>query len=192
MVYLASASLVVPTRPDYGHIPFFLKVVTTSMFSADTPIGRVLMHNNDGANSPCGLENLPAGVSWTAPEAGPVAISGGMWQVVDFNRTEEWTLSLNGVAISGGLLSYSPLITSVSPFDLSSGTGGAAVLHQTVAIGDVIALYFTRPDGQPYGHTMGVDLTISVVPEPTTVELIVLVRLIRIDLSAQSMSESAK
>ena len=82
------------------------------MFSADAPIGRVLMHNNDGANSPGGLENLPAGVSWTAPEAGPVAISGGMWQVMDFRRTEEWTLSLNGVAISGGLLSYSPLITS--------------------------------------------------------------------------------
>lgn len=135
------------TYPNFGQIPHFYKIVADSVNSSDdSPIGKVVVHNNDPANSPNGLADKAAGFSWTTPTHGRVSISGDMWEVERYlGRVEDWTLRLNGTAISSGELTASPSITSLTPLNLTTGSGGTAVLTQTVAAGDVLSLEFMRP-----------------------------------------------
>src|SRR5206468_1087262 len=67
--------------PNPGHIPVFYKAVAAAQAPDDLPQGRVDVHNNDPSSSPSGLANSPAGFAWTAPAAGAIQITGGMWEV---------------------------------------------------------------------------------------------------------------
>jgi hypothetical protein len=166
------------TWPNFEHIPHFLKIVSNSVDPRDDlPIGRVEVHDNDPSNSPSGLGDLPAGISWTSPTAGQIVISGDMWEVQRYlGRTQDWTLSVNGVAISGGVLDYSSTVTSLTPLSLASGSGGAVALTRAVSAGDVVSLDWVRAPDNPYGTNMGVDLSISLtpLPEPSTIALAML------------------
>jgi hypothetical protein len=160
------------TYPNFGQIPLFTKVVSTFLDTDnDAPIGSVLIHDNDPSNSPNGLEYQPAGFAWTAPSAGTINISGSMWEVQRYlGRSEDWMLEVNGVTVSSGELTSSSSITSSTPLNLATGTGGIAALTQNVTAGEVISLMFIRAPGEPYGTFMGVNLTIDLnaVPEPST------------------------
>lgn len=162
---------------NFGHIPAFLKAVSTAVDARhDLPLGHVYMHNNDPGNSPPGLANQPAGVSWTAPVDGDIEITGGMWQVQRYlGRIQDWSLKVNGVAVSSGTLTFTNG-TSAAPLSLASGSGGSAALSRSVRAGDLLSLEFTRATGQPFGTFMGIDLHIELVqpaavPEPSTLVL---------------------
>ena len=166
------------TYPNVGQIPLFMKVVSSMVDPRnDAPIGSVLIHDNDSYNSPSGLANQAAGFAWTAPSAGVITISGGMWEVQRYlGRSEDWALEVNGVTVSSGTLTSSSLITSSTPLDLSLGSGGTAALTQNVEAGEVVSLMFTRASGEPYGTFMGVDLSIGLnsVPEPSSLMMFML------------------
>ena len=150
--------------PTHGHIPVILKTKSALINAGDVPVGSIYLHNNDGFNSPQGLEGATAGVSWTAPSAGLITITGGLWQSGSFlNRTEAWQLALNGATISAGLLTPDPAITSAAPLNLNSGSGGQAALTRLVAAGDILSLEF--PPGNP-GTGIGINFTVDHVPEP--------------------------
>jgi hypothetical protein len=160
------------TWPNVGHIPLFAKIVALPQNPADDwPLGKILVHNNDPFNSPPGFGGATAEIAWTAPAAGQVVITGDLWEGQRYlGRSETWDLAINGVAVSGGLLTPASG-TSAAPLSLSAGSGGAGALMQNVSAGDVIALQFLA--GAP-GTTMGVDFTINlttpdvVAPVPAT------------------------
>jgi hypothetical protein len=158
-----------PMGTSPGQIPWFLKAQSALVNPAldDLPLGRVELHNNDPFNSPPGFGTAAAGFSWTAPGAGTIQISGDMWQVRrSLGRTEDWALRRNGALLSDGVLPPSASITSSTPLDLLTGSGGAPALMQTVVAGDVMSLEFTRHSGESFGVTMGVDWTIQFTPVP--------------------------
>lgn len=155
-----------------GSIPVFMKI---TMPFDDMPVGRVDVHNNDGANSPPGLANAPIDVSWTAPTAGTIQISGGMWQASRFlGRTQDWALKLNGFIVSDGVLTSSSMFTSATPLNFDSGSGGLPALSQLVAMGDVLSLEYSRHVGESLGTHMGVDFAVqfTAVPEPSSMLLV--------------------
>lgn len=165
------------TFPNFGHIPLFLKATSAQVnVNNDLPIGKVALHNNDNANSPPQFADLAAGFSWTAPQAGKITISAGLWEVSRFlGRSEDWFLTLNGSTISQGTLTSLSTITSTTPLDISTGTGGSAALTQIVNTGAVISLQFLRHTGTSFGTTMGVEMSVTMataVPEPSSLLLI--------------------
>lgn len=160
------------TFQDAGHVPVWFKRVTDST-TLDIPIGVVGMHGSEG------FTVAQVGVSWTSPIEGTVDITGGIWQAIKgpdasggnhANRNSDWNIRLNSTDLTGGNLSGSDSFTSVSPFDLLAGSGGAlALTGLSVSIGDVIALEFISPTS--FATFNGVDLTVtaltaSAVPVP--------------------------
>jgi hypothetical protein len=152
------------TWPNFGHIPHFYKVISAPAPSSqndDEPIGRIVVHNNDPANSPSEWAEHPAVITWTAPTAGYLSIVAGIWEVQRYlQRLEDWTLKLNGVAISGGVLTFGSQYNSSTPLNLTSGWGGASALNQAVAAGDVLSLDFQRHVGESLGTNIGMDWTV--------------------------------
>jgi hypothetical protein len=150
-----------------GHIPFFYKALFNTSLPADLPMGRIAIHNNDPANSPLGFENAAAGVSWTAPSAGNIQISGGSWIVNrDQGRTQDWFIKVNGSTITNGVLTSDNGFNSITPLNFSTGSGGIAALSRSVLSGDVISLEFLRHAGEPFGSHMGIDLFVQFTPVP--------------------------
>jgi hypothetical protein len=132
----------------------------------DYQVGDVVVHTTDPAN---GGSNGPADFRWTSPINGTVTITGDVWQAaVLAGRNNNWTLLVNGVAVTGG--------TGIdghdraAPFDFSAGTGGTAALTQAVSIGTTIDLQITRSTS--LGYLVGANLTISAVPEPGSLSLL--------------------
>jgi hypothetical protein len=147
--------------PSFGHISVFMKHVE---YAGIDPIliGRVAMHPNDPANSPTGYANAAANFGWVCPAAGTVAVEGGLWLYSpELGRTTDWSLTLNGVPFTGGLLGPADPHDADSPMPLTSGWGGAPALQGiAVEAGDVIRFVMTRAAGNPFGTSTGLDFTI--------------------------------
>src|SRR5438270_884892 len=83
----------------------------------------------------------------------------------DVFRSNHWTLSLNGVPLSGGDIFSGDTFNHASPFNFSAGSGGASVLDDVpVTIGDVISLQIVKTSDQ--ADFVGVNFTIAAVPVP--------------------------
>jgi hypothetical protein len=133
----------------------------------DLQIGDVFMHSTDGAN---GGGHGVANVIWTSPIDGFVDIAGNTWMTRDIGRSNQWTLSLNGVALSTGNISSGVPYSRADPFQFANGSGGSSVLTGIfVSVGDVIRLDISKTSGA--GDFAGVNLSISEVPIPSAMWL---------------------
>ncbi len=91
-------------------------------------------------------------------------ISGGAWMArKTLGRSMDWTLYVNGIAITGGSLTSSDSFTSAKPFDFADGFGGTSVLTVPVAVGDVINLEIVKTS--TFADFVGVDMTIAPLPD---------------------------
>jgi hypothetical protein len=155
-----------------GHVPMWFKR-TSDVTTLDIPVGVVGMHGSEG-----GIV-AQVGVSWTSPINGTADITGGIWQAIKevdgvggnhANRNSDWRIRINDTVLTSGNLSGSDSFTSSSPFDLLTGSGGAAAITDlSVSMGDIIALEFISPTS--FATFNGVDLTITAVPVPTAIWL---------------------
>jgi hypothetical protein len=162
-----------------GHVPMWFKRTSDST-QLDIAVGGVGMHGTQAAT--------PAfvGASWTSTTDGTVDIAGGVWQALKVtedgvggnhqSRNSDWRITLNGLELTGGNVSGMDAFTSLSPFDLLSGSGGATALSNlAISVNDVITLEFISPSS--FSTFNGVDLTISLeadaaIPEPGALGLL--------------------
>ena len=151
--------------PAHGHIATFFKVSTTNIPGSigTIPLGSVVMHTHDPANSPAGYENAIANFAWTSPINGPIDVSGGLWLVrPELGRTTRWTLTLNGETLSTGAVTPGSPGSAAMPVDLSTGSGGGTALDRiNVHEGDVLRLELQRGVGNSFGTLTGVVLSVS-------------------------------
>jgi hypothetical protein len=135
---------------------------------ADFQVGDVVVHTTDPFN---GGASGAANFLWTSPINGTVTISGNVWAAVTLEgRDNSWTLLVNGVAVSSGASIDGH--SRATPFDFSTGTGGAAALIQNVTVGSTIDLQITRTTSAGYFVGANLTITASAVPEPGSIVLL--------------------
>lgn len=145
-------------------IPAWFQSTSSNPGGNDIITGDVVVHSTDSFN---GGTAGPANVMWTSPSAGTIDISGNAWRTRDISRSNDWTLFLNGVAISGGNLFSGDGFDRSNPFDFSLGTGGLAALTTLAVLpGDIVGLEILKAAGEPFGDFVGVNLTIDLAPVP--------------------------
>jgi hypothetical protein len=122
--------------------------------------GDLVVHTTDGAN---GVGEGPANVLFVAPVAGMADISGLTWAARSINRTQDWTLLVNGVVLDSGVL----------PGDGTNGRDAPdtfSLSNVALNAGDQVVLSLTQATGAPFGDFVGydlrVDLTPAAIPEP--------------------------
>ena len=162
-----------------GHVHVWFQRTSDST-QLDIALGGVGMHGSEGSTIAW------VGVSWTSSINGTADITGGVWQALKVtndgvggnhqNRNSDWRITLNGSVLTGGNVSGLDSFTSLSPFDLLSGSGGASALTSlAISANDIITLEFISPTS--FATFIGTDFTISAearasVPEPGTFALI--------------------
>jgi hypothetical protein len=130
----------------------------------DIMTGDVLLHSTDSTN---GATTGVANVIWTAPEAGTADLSGTIWMARDIERSNDWTLLLEGADLTSGSVSSGDAFDRANPMDFALGSGGASALSDiVVSAGDVIELLVTHDSTQ--GDFAGVAFAVAFteVPEP--------------------------
>ncbi len=148
-------------NPGTG-LPFFFKSNGTEALGAhDWVGGQVVVHSTDTSN---GVGSGPANVLFTVPEPGTLTVGGGVWIGREIGRGVNWTLLLNGAALTSGSVSSGDPYSSASPFAFSAGSGGAAAvtgLH--VSANDQLMLRF---DSQitSAGDFVVINLSVSINP----------------------------
>ncbi|MEW6302913.1 MAG: PEP-CTERM sorting domain-containing protein [Verrucomicrobiota bacterium] len=154
-----------------GHIVSWFKATGTGI-GTDWQIGDVITHTWD-AGSSGGISTPNANVMWTSPGAGQIDLSGAVWLARDIGRSVDWSLAINGQALSGGMLFSGDPYNRSNPFNLAAGSGGAGVLNDvTVAAGDQVALSLITRSAS--GDFAGVNFQIEFtpVPEPASLALL--------------------
>jgi hypothetical protein len=155
------------------HVPVWMKVswVHPTLSTFATP-GTVIMHSAETRRTGTELSS----VAWTSPVGGIATVGGGVWLKKPSTRPQLWELFLNGVSLSLGALSHSDLYTQDNPFLFATGSGGAGAMTFAVQPGDEVRLTIRRQPSAPFGDFVGmdfgIDVTPSVVPEPSSMLLL--------------------
>jgi hypothetical protein len=158
------------SEDDINRLPFWFKSNGSETFVADWQAGDVVVHSTDFIN---GAGNDNANVLWTAPSDGIATITGGLWIGRDIGRAVAWSLLLNNVQVTAGVVGDSDPYDSSNPYQFSAGSGGAsAVSDLIVGAGDTIELRFGTT---LVGDFVVVDLAIDVVPVPEPSSLAMLI-----------------
>ena len=93
----------------------------------------------------------PAGsiaIAWTSPDDGTVDITGGIWEGRDIGRSNVWSLTKNGVTLTGGSIASGDAFDSSNPFDFLTGSGGSsAITGISVSTGDTLRLVVSQSIG---------------------------------------------
>jgi hypothetical protein len=106
------------------------------------------------ANGEAFIQMSLGAATWTAPQAGTINITGAVWVLDDpyalWPNPTFWSLSINAQAITGGTFWLNSWggsdYTFATPFDFSSGSGGAAALENiAVTEGDQLVLTYQGP-----------------------------------------------
>lgn len=140
---------------------FWFKAIVTPP-NTDWLLGDIVVHTQDQGSQP------PANVTWTSPVSGFASVSGSVWMDDFFpSRGNQWNLYIKGVLASSGQLTGTDPYSRSSPFNLATGSGGVApLLNIPVNVGDIISLELVRTTSD--GFFIGTNLSVSAVPEPTT------------------------
>lgn len=155
-----------PSNNPGNFLPVWMKMAAD--FNSEMLLGDVIVHSIDFAN---GIGNSPANVAWTSLIDGIASISGAVWQARDIGRSNHWSLSIDGVVVTGGDISAANSSRAV-PFDFTAGSGGASALTNiSVFAGQVIKLQLDETSTNNFGDFVGVKFSVNVVPEPSTVLL---------------------
>jgi len=127
--------------------------------------GDVICHTTDPFN---GVGSGPSNIAWTSPLDGVVSVTGGVWEGRDIGRSNHWTLSVMGVAVTDGEVASGDIYSRDDPFEFASGSGGpAALVDVAVSAGDEIVLLLepTSSTGDYVGIRWTVTLTATGVRE---------------------------
>jgi hypothetical protein len=144
-----------------NRLPFWFQSNGTETFGHDWLAGDIVVHSRDDGN---GVGNGIANLTWTSPIDAPVDITGSVWLGRDIGRAVDWSLWVNNIQLTGGSLFSGDAFDRANPFDLATGSGGAAVLqHLNLIAGDVVRVEFETISGA--GEFVGVNLTIVQAPE---------------------------
>lgn len=146
-------------------LPFIFQSTSTANFPHDWLANDIIVHTLTVAGAPFNL-------TWTSPAATTIDITSGVWEARDIGRSNQWSLFLNNTLLSQGTVASGDPYSAAAPFDLATGTGGAAALDDVaVSSGDVIKLQLARTSTN--GDYVGVNFTVTaIVPEPSTAALL--------------------
>jgi hypothetical protein len=139
----------------FGHVPAWVKVRSSSII--DHQVGDVIVHSSDSGRG----ENFgPANTTWTSPADGVITISGSAWITRTTDRSNQWTLYLNGNPLSSGQMLGGGPYDRDNQFNFSAGTGGAAaIMNIPVTAGDLVKLEVTKLS--TFGDFVGINLRIT-------------------------------
>ena len=144
-------------------LPGWFRSTADGLDGLDVLTGDVVVHSTDDGNGPA---SGPANVIWTSPATGTIAIAGAVWIARDIGRSNDWTLLHKGVPLTGGSIFSGDPFHRANPFDLATGSGGAAVLQDIpVSEGEVIELEIIKSSTSQFGDFVGVDLQITLTPQ---------------------------
>ncbi len=152
------------SAPGAGNtfLPGWFRSGALTDLSYDWLSGDIVVHTTDGTN---GVGNGNANVIWTSPFTGTVDISGSVWRGRSIGRGNDWFVYRNGTLLSQGTLADGDGHGRTNPFQLGTGSGGAAALRDVdVAVGDTLRLEFAKTSN--FGDFVGANFTVSVA-EPT-------------------------
>ena len=140
-----------PTIWGSGHVGWSQSNGSQSSY-LDIQVGDIYGHSAQPSS-------LPISITWTSPDAGTVQVDGGAWMLRDIGRSIQWTMTLNGNTVedTGNLFSGDPFSRSAPD-----------AFHFTTPVqpGDVLA--FTVVPTSSDGDYVGVNFTVTTVPEPST------------------------
>jgi hypothetical protein len=140
-------------------LPFWFRSNGTETFDNDFEPGDIVVHTVDDSN---GVGSGPANVAWTCPGYGNVTISGAVWLGRDIGRANSWTLYQNNTPLTSGTISSGDKYDRDHPFDLSTGSNGAAPLvNRRLCGGEEIRLEFVRTGSS--GEFVGVNLSVDFI-----------------------------
>jgi probable HAF family extracellular repeat protein len=135
----------------------------------DWQIGDIVVHTHDYAN---GVGNGTANLTWRSPLDGTADVSGFVWIARDIGRAETWDLYLNEILLTSGEIFSGDPYDRANPFYFSDGSNGpTAITNLVVRSGDVLKLEFVS-EYTNAGDFVGVNLTVTAVPEPATLGLL--------------------
>ena len=134
---------------------------STGTTGLDFPLGRAGGHMSNEYG-------LYMAVKWTAPAAGTLDISGGLWMFRDIGRRALASLYINNVAVFDDVL-IPPTFTgcnssatfSLSDAMIADGRSPSALLEIAVQSGDTVVLAVRKAAESPYGDYVGMDFTLD-------------------------------
>jgi hypothetical protein len=151
-----------PTSPET--IPAWFLSTSNPLPGLDWTAGDVVVHTQDNTN---GAGNGQADVLWTSPINGFIDLAGGVWMGRDIGRAAIWNIYVNDSLVSSGSIYSGDPYSSSDPFEFNTGSGGANVMQNVpVTVGETVELEVAN--NSTYGDYVGVQFSISSVPEPTT------------------------
>ncbi|MEX2306377.1 MAG: hypothetical protein WD738_02220 [Pirellulales bacterium] len=142
--------------------PAWGKAATTPAGTTDWLPGDVIVHASNSGSGGADQGNI----TWTSPGAGYIDISGKAWDAVHSpGRDDAWSLSLDG-----DVLASRPGIVGVQRGDAAADFANnllplKSLANLTVQAGDVLKFEVQKAAGC-CGHFSGLELTVSLVPEP--------------------------
>ena len=134
--------------------------------------GDVTVHSWDGGN---GSNNGQAFLTWTAPTAGTIDISGYLYyNHSGIQRSNDYFVNLGGSSLTSGTVAHDSLV--------GNGTGNRiyfSFLGRSVSAGEVFSVEFVKSEDEQYGSFDSMDWTITetttettTVPEPASLLLL--------------------
>ncbi len=152
-----------PGQVGGNFLPFWVQAIGDNNTSGFLK-GDILIHSVDPFNGNPGLGE--ANVTWTAPAAGTINISGDIFYAqFPLQRSNDYFLMLNGNTLASGTVNYA---NSDRNHPLMFGSDDLSV-----NAGDVVELLIERTPGQSPGSIDGLNLTITEsVPDPASMLLL--------------------
>jgi hypothetical protein len=148
-------------QPSWGNIAGWFKSNGTESFPHDWIAGDVITHSPDTG---------PTDIVWTAPSSGTIDVSGVIWPTRDVGRTNIWRLFINGSEIATSSVASGDPYDRANPMSFASAAAPGALDDVPVAAGQTVRLLVTSFDGN--GDYAGVNLSITLVPEPAAAGLL--------------------
>jgi hypothetical protein len=128
----------------------------------------VIIHSASG-----GSGDILTGVTWTSPSDAIINISGIVWDAGHaVDRDSRWELRLNGDVIAERGSVFGVASTASEALLENNLTVGQSLTNITISTGDIV--YLVTAKTTSFGHFLGADLSIEVIPEPGTISLIVI------------------
>ncbi|SEM07209.1 hypothetical protein SAMN04489760_103188 [Syntrophus gentianae] len=125
----------------------------------------IYTHSWDSANGGSPGESI---LTWTAPEAGTISLSGCVWyDHAGVNRSNDFSLYLGSTLLASGTISYASHNGEANALTFYDAlVTGQTLTDLAVSAGDTVSLWIVQSQNQTYGSVAGVELTITETAAP--------------------------